>query len=323
LLQRADVAMYLAKEARSGCELYAPDRDPYSPTRLALIGELRTALEMRDVFLVYQPQVDLRSGALAGMEALARWEHPRRGLVPPGEFIPIAEHSGMIKQLTLLALEIALSERESILPQELGQIPVSVNLSARMLQDEDLPDDVTRLLDRYGVPFGGLCLELTESSIMADPDRSRVMLTRLAEVGVRISIDDFGTGYSSLSYLSRLPLDEIKIDRSFVSRMGQDARDASIIESTIGLGHALGLVVVAEGIEDEGTLSLLAKLGCDVAQGYHIGLPMQPDRLKEWLAGSGEFGPSGSPDGASVHAGSERRSAVEVLAEHRIRRLSG
>jgi diguanylate cyclase (GGDEF)-like protein len=322
LLQRADVAMYLAKEARSDCEPYSPDKDPYSPTRLALIGELRTAVENRDIFLVYQPQVDLRTGEVFGVEALARWEHPRRGLVPPGEFIPIAEHSGIIKQMTLVALEIALSERDSSLSRELGHIPVSVNLSARMLEDEGFPDEVTRLLDRYGVPFGGLCLELTESSIMADPDHSRIMLTRLAEAGVRLSIDDFGTGYSSLSYLSRLPLDEIKIDRSFVSRMSQDARDASIVESTVGLGHALGLTVVAEGIEDEATMSLLARLGCDVAQGYHIGMPMHPAKLKEWFDDREGVAPSAAAGQSFGSLSNGRRSPVEVLAEHRIKRRS-
>ena len=282
LLQRADVAMYLAKEARSDCEPYVQDRDPYSPTRLALIAELRTAVEQRDVFMVYQPQVDLRSGALTGVEALARWEHPRRGLVSPGEFIPIAEHARIIRHLTLLALETALSERQSTLFKPLGEIPVSVNVSARMLEDDRFPDEVTRLLERYGVPFGGLCLEVTESSIMADPDRSRAVLQRLSQAGVRLSIDDFGTGYSSLSYLSRLPLDEIKIDRTFVTRMAHDARVASIVESTIGLGHALGLTVVAEGIEDAHTSSLLAGLGCDVGQGYYVGIPLHPARLLDW-----------------------------------------
>jgi diguanylate cyclase (GGDEF)-like protein len=312
LLQRADVAMYLAKEARSDCEPYAPERDPYSPTRLALIAELRAAVKRKDVFLVYQPQIDLRGGGLAGVEALARWEHPRRGPVPPAQFIPIAEHAGIIKHLTLLAVETALSERQSILSEELADIPVSVNLSARMLQDEQFPDDVTRLLDSYGVPRGGLCLELTESSIMADPDRSRAMLQRLSEAGVRLSIDDFGTGYSSLSYLSRLPLDEIKIDRSFVTRMVQDARDASIVQSTIGLGHALGLTVVAEGIENDETLGVLAGLGCDVVQGYHIGLPLHPAGLRDWLKGRGAILPG---DGAQP-------SDVEVLAEHRARKRS-
>jgi diguanylate cyclase (GGDEF)-like protein len=322
LLQKADVAMYLAKEAGSDCEPYVPDRDPYSPTRLALIAELRTAVERHDLFLVYQPQLDLRTGGLAGVEALARWEHPRRGPVPPSQFIPIAEHAGIIKHLTLLALETALSERQSILSKELGDIPVSVNLSARMLQDEQFPDDVTRLLDGYGVQRGGLCLELTESSIMADPDRSRAMLKRLSEAGVRLSIDDFGTGYSSLSYLSRLPLDEIKIDRSFVMRMVQDARDASIVESTISLGHALGLTVVAEGIEDGEILSLLARLGCDVAQGFHIGLPLPPARLGPWSRDRGVSGPvvgaAAGVGGASV----ERPSEIEVLAEHRFRKRS-
>jgi diguanylate cyclase (GGDEF)-like protein len=318
LLQRADVAMYVAKEARSECEPYAPEKDPYSPTKLALIAEFRTAVERKDVFLVYQPQIDVRSGGLAGVEALARWEHPRRGPVPPNQFIPIAEHAGIIKHLTLLALETALSERQSILSTELGDIPVAVNLSARMLQDERFPDDVTRLLDTYRVPRGGLCLELTESSIMADPDRSRAMLQRLSEAGVRLSIDDFGTGYSSLSYLSRLPLDEIKIDRSFVMRMVHDARDASIVESTIGLGHALGLTVVAEGIEDDERLAILARLGCDVAQGFHISLPLLPGRLQEWLKDRG----LGGADAAVQRSPAGRTSPVEMLAEHRKRKRS-
>jgi diguanylate cyclase (GGDEF)-like protein len=320
LIQRADVAMYLAKDARSDCERYASDRDSYSPTRLALIGELRTAVDRRDVFLMYQPQVDLRTGGLAGVEALARWEHPSRGLVPPGEFIPIAEHAGIIKHLTLLAIETALLERQSTLSSDLGEIPVAVNLSARMLEDENFPGEVTRLLEFYGVPRGGLCLELTESSVMADPERSRSMLERLSEAGVRLSIDDFGTGYSSLSYLSRLPLDEIKIDRSFVTRMTQDARDASIVQSTIGLGHALGLTVVAEGIEDDETLGLLTRLGCDVAQGYYIGLPLHPLRLQDWFTDRGGVIP-GERGAADLGSSSEELvSPVEVLAEHRLKR---
>jgi diguanylate cyclase (GGDEF)-like protein len=322
LLQKADVAMYLAKETHSECEQYVPERDPYSPTRLALIAELRAAVDRRDVFLVYQPQLDLHGGGLAGVEALARWEHPRHGLVPPSEFIPVAERSGIIKHLTLLAVETALAERQSILSKELGDIPVAVNLSARMLQDERFPDDVTRLLDSYGVPRGGLCLELTESSIMADPDRSRATLLRLSEAGVRISIDDFGTGYSSLSYLSRLPLDEIKIDRSFVMRMAHDARDASIVQSTIGLGHALGLTVVAEGTEDDQTLRVLASLGCDVAQGYHISLPLPPARLQQWLKDRGDALPVGRVGAGIHHPSTEQPSEVEVLAEHRIRKRS-
>jgi diguanylate cyclase (GGDEF)-like protein len=310
LLQRADVAMYLAKEARTECEPYASDRDPYSPTRLTLVGDLRTAVENQEVFLVYQPLLDLRTGGVAGVEALARWEHPRLGLIPPSQFIPIAEHTGTIKRLTLLALETALSERRSSLAAVLGEVPVSVNLSARMLQSEEFPLEVIRLLERYGVPRGGLCLELTESSIMADPDRSRNMLTRLSEAGVRVSIDDFGTGYSSLSYLSRLALDELKIDRSFVSRMVHDSRDASIVESTISLGHALGLSVVAEGVEDEERLRILARMGCDVAQGYHVGLPSSPDALGTWAQ-------------KIEGMGSDHTSGVESLAEHRVRRQLG
>jgi diguanylate cyclase (GGDEF)-like protein len=322
LLQRADVAMYLAKEAHSDCEPYSSERDPYSPTRLGLIAELRTAVEQRDVFLMYQPQVDLRTGDLRGLEALARWEHPSRGLVPPGEFIPIAEHAGIIKPLTLLALDTSLSERQSILSGRVA-VPVSVNLSARTLQDESFPDDVTRLLDSYGVPASGLCLELTESSIMADPERSRSMLNRLSEAGIRLSMDDFGTGYSSLSYLSRLPLDEIKIDRSFVMRMARDARDASIVQSTIDLGHDLGLRVVAEGIEDEETFGLLLGLGCDIAQGYWISPPLRSSRLQDWLRDRSGMTPAGSVAVGVERSPIEGLREVEVLAEHRSRRRSG
>jgi diguanylate cyclase (GGDEF)-like protein len=322
LLQRADVAMYAAKEAHTECEPYAAERDPYSPTRLTLVTDLRTAVEAKEVFLVYQPQVDLRTGGLAGVEALARWEHPRRGPVPPNEFIPIAEHSGIIRPLTLLALETALIERQ-LLSDDLGDAPVSVNLSARMLQEEQLPRDVIRLLDRYKVPVGGLCLELTESSIMDDPDRSRAMLQRLSDAGVRLSIDDFGTGYSSLSYLSRLALDEVKIDKSFVMRMVQDSRESSIVQSTIGLGHALGLSVVAEGIEDEETMGILAKLGCDVAQGYHISFPLRPEQLREWLRDRVAMSPVGGDGAESQRSRAEPPSEVEVLAEHRARKRSG
>ena len=320
LLQRADVAMYLAKEDRTGCVAYTPDRDPHSPSRLALVADLRTAVEARDLSLVYQPQVDLRSGALAGIEALARWEHPRLGPVPPNQFIPIAEHTGTIRPLTLLALETALSDRRSIAPDDLSHLPVAVNLSPRMLDDEQFLRDVIDLLDQYGVPPGGLCLELTEGSIMVDPERSRTMLRSLSEAGIRLSIDDFGTGYSSLSYLSRLALNEIKIDRSFVMRMVHDSRDASIVRSTIDLGHALGLTVVAEGIEDEETLRILARLGCDVAQGYHIGLPLDPAGMRTWLEDRPSLVPLRTQSGS---VSSQEGPEVELLAEYRVRKGSG
>jgi len=218
------------------------------------------------------------------VEALARWEHPRRGLVSPTEFIPVAEHAGIIKPLTLLALETALSDRQSMLFRPLGVRPVAVNLSARMLEDEHFPDDVTGLLERYGIPRGGLCLELTESSIMADPARSQAMLERLSEAGVRLSIDDFGTGYSSLSHLKRLPIDEIKVDRSFVTHMHQNSNDFMIVRATVELGRNLGLLVVAEGVEDLEAFDRLADFGCDEAQGYYISRPLSAVEFTRWLS---------------------------------------
>jgi diguanylate cyclase (GGDEF)-like protein len=278
LLQRADVAMYQAKEGHTGIEVYAPERDQYSPRRLALVGALRTAIEQRDLTLLYQPKVELGSGRMVAAEALLRWRHPVHGQVPPDEFIPIAESTALIQPLGQFVLETALDQarrwRES--GSSLG---LAVNLSVRNLLEPNLVDQVARLVAQPGVPPGTLTLEITESGVMTDPEAAIAMLWGLRHIGVRLSIDDFGTGYSSLAYLKRLPVDEVKLDKSFVLNMTSDANDAAIVRSTIELAHNLGLQLVAEGVEDQETLELLAALGCDLVQGYHLARPMPADEL--------------------------------------------
>ena len=282
LLQRADVAMYLAKEDRSGCELYSAERDEYSPSRLALVSELRRAIDQGELVLHYQPKAAVRSGQVTGVEALVRWQHPERGLVFPDEFIPLAERTGLIRELTLCVLDAAL--RQARTWQDLGlDLSVSVNLSARDLLDIELPEAIRGLLAKHQVGGDRLELEITESIILADPMRARVVLCRLSEMGIRLAVDDFGTGYSSLAYLKRLPVGEIKIDRSFVMNMELDENDAVIVRSTIDLGRNLGLSVVAEGVESAEIWSDLARLDCDFAQGYFLSRPLPGAALTEWL----------------------------------------
>ncbi|MGZ4410492.1 MAG: putative bifunctional diguanylate cyclase/phosphodiesterase [Gaiellaceae bacterium] len=282
LIQRADVAMYMAKEAHAGYEVYAADRDQYTPKRLALLGELRRALENKELVLFYQPKADIRSGEVTGVEALIRWQHPEHGLTFPDDFIPLAEHTGLIRPLTLYVLNEALKQ---CYEWELSgrRLSVAVNLSARNLLDSDLPDDVARLLDTWNVDPSLLKLEITENTIMVDPPKALEVMTRLRELGVGLSIDDFGTGYSSLSYLRKLPVDEVKIDRSFVMNMPQSENDQQIVRSTIGLSRSLGLKVVAEGVETKDIWRDLAELGCDIAQGYYLTRPIPPHELVEWL----------------------------------------
>jgi diguanylate cyclase (GGDEF)-like protein len=273
LLQRADVAMYLAKEDHTGCELYSAERDEYSPGRLALAAELRRALDERELLLHYQPIAELAHGQVVGVEALVRWQHPERGLLPPDEFVPLAERTGLIRELTLYVLADALRQVHAWHEEGLD-LRVAVNLSARDLVDFTLPEAVGRLLAANRVPATRLELEITESVILADPMRARAILTRLSEMGVGLAIDDYGSGYSSLGYLKRLPVDQIKIDRSFVMNMEQDDNDAVIVRSTIELGRNLGLRVVAEGVQAPTAWALLKALGCDYAQGYHLSRPI-------------------------------------------------
>jgi len=283
LLRRADVAMYAAKRAGGGgYAVYAPEQDAALPARLSLIADLRHALVDGALALHYQPQVAVGSGRVVGVEALARWPHPTHGFVPPDQFIPLAEGMGLIGALTDWVLDTAI--RQCRVWRDAGHaLVVAVNLSAATLHDARLPTTISRLLRVHGVPAGSLRLEVTESALMADPARAGVVLAGLAEVGVGISVDDYGTGYSSLSYLKRLPVDELKIDRAFVRSLTTDEADRIIVASTIGLGHSLGLTVVAEGVEDEATWTSLAALGCDAVQGYHLGRPMPVAELEGWL----------------------------------------
>jgi diguanylate cyclase (GGDEF)-like protein len=281
LLQRADIAMYVAKTQNLGVFAYDPDADGNSPARLALLGELRRALERNELELHYQPKVSVSTGQVVGAEALVRWQHPTRGMVFPDAFIPVAEHTGLIGPLTHYVLDTALAQARSWL-DEGRPLPVSVNLSARNLLDEQLPEHIADLLHTHGVPAGLLELEVTESAIMTEPHRSRRLLQRLSALGIHISIDDFGAGYTSLAQLKTLPVRELKIDRSFVMTMTSDASDALIVRSVVDLGHNLGLTIVAEGVEDPEALDSLASYGCDVAQGYHISRPVPSAIFDTW-----------------------------------------
>jgi len=279
LLRRADVAMYLAKRASRGYAVYSFDQDQHSPERLALMSELRKAIDNDDeLMLHYQPKVSLKSSRCVGVEALVRWRHPQRGMIPPDQFIPLAEQTGIIKSLSYWVLNTALKQAHHW--QQSGlHIPIAVNLSMRDLHDPELPDTIAGLIKRWQVPPTSLQVEITENGIMAEPARALQTVTALRALGLRIAIDDFGTGYSSLAYLKRLPVDELKIDRSFVRELCEEADDRAIVRSTVGLGHDLGLTIVAEGIEDAATWDLLEQIGCDIGQGYHIGRPVSATEL--------------------------------------------
>jgi diguanylate cyclase (GGDEF)-like protein len=282
LLQRADVAMFLAKESRGGCEVYAPERDHYSPKRLILAGEMRRAIDADQFVLFFQPVVEIETNRIVGAESLARWVHPERGVIQPTEFIPIAEQTGLIRPLTMKLLERAL---EQVLQwRDMGhELTVSVNISPRHLLDQQLPEDVARLLDQYGASPRSLRFELTESTIMTDPKRVEKVLSRLHAMGVKLAIDDFGTGYSSLSYIKRLPVSEVKIDRSFVMQMPMSVDDALIVHSTIELARNLALRVTAEGVETRGVWDELQQLGCHYAQGYYLSRPLPEEDFKRWI----------------------------------------
>jgi diguanylate cyclase (GGDEF)-like protein len=286
LLRRADVAMYIAKRNGSGHALYSAEQDQHSPMRLALVGELRRAIDQNELSLYFQPKVSLKHSKVLCAEALVRWEHPRHGMLGPDEFVPIAEQTGLIRPLARSVLEAAVRQCNRW-RQEGLDLAVAVNLSMRNLHDAEIVDTIRQLLSRWGIPPARLVIEITESSLMADAARAMEVLSRLQEMGVGISIDDFGTGYSSLAYLKRLPVDELKIDKSFVANMARDESDAAIVRSTIGLAHDLGLTVVAEGIEDQATWDLLAELGCDVGQGYYVSRPMPAAALGVWLTTCG------------------------------------
>jgi diguanylate cyclase (GGDEF)-like protein len=285
LVRNADIAMYVAKRTRSGYSVYDPSYDTSQQEHLSLLSELRQAVEQGQLRLYYQPKVTLASSRVVAAEALIRWVHPVRGLIPPGLFIPFAEHTGYIKALTLWVLREAVRQCAAW-RRESRELQISVNISARDLTNRDLPERIAALLDEYEVPARMLCLEITESGFMEDPQHAQRVLERLSQQGVQLSIDDYGTGYSSLSYIMRLPVKELKIDQAFVSHMSENPNLATIVHSTIELGHSLGLKVVAEGVEDLRGFALLRELGCDSAQGYYLSPPLAPAEFTAWLDGA-------------------------------------
>jgi diguanylate cyclase len=282
LLQHADVAMYVAKDAHAGTVIYDREQDPSDAERLALAGELRRAIENEELVVHFQPKAELESGAIVGVEALVRWQHPEHGFIPPTEFVPIAERTGLIKPLSRYVLASAIKQCATWRANGLD-LHVAVNLTIPDLLDLELPDRIGELLAETDLPPECLELEITETTILADPFRVRSVLNGLNATGLRLAIDDFGTGYSSLAYLKNLPVQTIKIDRSFVMGMCDDTSDATIVRSTIDLGRNLGLGIVAEGIESKEVWNALREAGCTLAQGYFISKPASAEDLAELL----------------------------------------
>jgi diguanylate cyclase (GGDEF)-like protein len=282
LLQRADVALYQAKARQCGWLEYEQDRDEHSRTRLALAGELRRAISDGELVVHYQPKADLERGEVISVEALVRWQHPELGLLPPGDFIPMAEQTGQIRPLTLFVLEAAAAQAREW--DESGlDLKVAVNLAMANLIDSQLPDDVAALLAKHKLAPSRLILEITENVVMADPTRTLAILERLRSLGVGLSLDDFGTGHSSLAYLRQLQVDELKIDRSFVTDMVRDGQNAAIVRSTIDLAHAVGVRIVAEGVEDADTLFELKAMGADEVQGFYLSPAVPPAEITAML----------------------------------------
>lgn len=281
LMRCADIAMYRAKETNDRYIVYSTEIDNHSTDRLMLMNDLRSAINNDQLILHFQPKIDIRQHTHIGYEALLRWEHPQRGLVPPDDFIPYAEITDLIHPLTLWVLENSLIQSAEWSKQGLIH-HISINLSARNLLDDSLPNQLALLLKAYDVEPSSIELEITESALMTEPESALLNLNQLHELGVQISIDDFGTGYSSLSYLRQMPIHKLKIDKTFVLDMDSNHGDRVIVESTINLAHNLGLKVVAEGVENKEVLALLGDLGCDEAQGYYISRPQIPTKLEAW-----------------------------------------
>jgi diguanylate cyclase (GGDEF)-like protein len=283
LLQHAEVAMYVAKKEKCGYALYDPRQEDKSPRRVTLAGELRQALERNQLFLKYQPKLNVRQKKFSEVEVLARWQHPRHGVIEPDEFIPLAERTGLIKLLTSWVLKNGIRQVAEWARQDIN-LDISVNISAQDLHDDDLYDRITGLLAANQLRAEQLVLEVTESTIMVDKERAMSMLNRLAATGIKISVDDFGTGYSSLAHLSALPISEVKIDKSFVMDMLENSTHAKIVRAIIDLGHNLGMKVVAEGVDDPSIYRRLAGLGCDGLQGHYLGKPLYADEIPGWLS---------------------------------------
>jgi len=314
LLQRADVAMYVAKRKRCSLAVYQPEQDYNHMRHLKLRGDLRRAIEEDMLSVAYQPKVLAETGQVHAAEALVRWNHPEHGSIPPDEFISLAEHGGMIRPLTQWVLKTVIQQCARWRSRGL-ELNLSVNLSARNLLEEDLPLNVKCLLEAYKVPPSDLTLEITESVIMEDPERALRIVTRLHDLGTGISIDDFGTGYSSLAYLMRLPARELKIDRSFVMQMERDVGSATIVRSTIELAHNLGLKVVAEGVETRTVWDVLLELGCDVGQGYYFSRPVPPEELPETVRSFARAeSPVSTPSAIDVEIEVETSDSMSNLA---------
>jgi len=282
-MRRADVAMYAAKRTNVGALPWDDTFDQHSRDRLMLLSDLRRAVDADELTLAYQPKVSLKDPAKQHAEALLRWLHPVRGFVPPSDFIPFAEQTGYIRQLTQWVLKHAIAQCATW-RRDGHPMNVSINISARDLMDAELPDEVAALLATQGCAAQWITLEITETAILDDPARALDNLQRLHALGCRLAIDDYGIGYSSLAYLRRLPVDELKIDKSFVANMARDAGDAMIVRSTIDLAHNMGLSVVAEGVEDDAVLERLRELDCDVVQGYLLCQPIPAAAMTARLA---------------------------------------
>jgi diguanylate cyclase (GGDEF)-like protein len=285
LYQRADVAMYVAKNSHSGYAVYDAKKDQYSPRHLVLMSELQEAIASDQLMLFYQPKIDLHTNQVTGVEALVRWQHPKLGLITPDQFLPLAERTGLMAPLTNCVIREALIQCHIWAGYGI-KIKTSVNLSTDLVQDSDFLAQIMPLLKTMGVPAETLMFEITESAIMADPERALQNLSHMRSLGLSFSIDDFGTGYSSLAYLKNLPVEELKIDKSFTQNMLSNDKDLAIVRSTIELSHNLGLKVVAEGVETRRILESLAALGCDGAQGYYICHPIPGVKIPDWLKGS-------------------------------------
>ncbi len=282
LLQRADTAIYEAKKASQNYALYDPQLDPYKPERLSMMGELRQGLDRGEFRLYYQPKIDIATEQITAAEALIRWIHPVRGFMPPDAFIPLAEQTGNIQKLTSWALDTAIKQVAAWKADGID-IKVAINLSARDLSNRYLPHEIDRLLRLHGANIHQLILEITESAVMEDPKQSMEVLSALNKMGATLSIDDYGTGYSSMSYLKSLPVQEIKIDKSFVLKLSSNKGDEILVHSTIDLGHNLGLKVTAEGVEDRAALDILKQYGCETGQGYHISKPIPADDFEKFF----------------------------------------
>ncbi len=299
LMRRADVAMYAAKRDGQGYSIYAIEQDQHSAGRLTLSSQLRQSIEANELVMHYQPKISLRTKQLIDVEALVRWQHRERGLIGADHFVPLAEQTGLIKPLSQWVLKNVLEQCRAWQAAGL-HMGVAINVSMRNLHDPELPDQIAELLEGCDFPPNMLRLEITETALMTNPARTMEVVTRLSGLGVHLSIDDFGTGYSSLAYLKRLPVREIKIDKSFVRDMASNENDAVIVRSTIDLGHNLGLEVVAEGVETREALDQLTELGCDLAQGYYMARPMAADRLDKWLRESSWGLPTGNGSAAQT-----------------------